>query len=178
MCLALLLYILTGSFGYLTFASQYSTYSFPSQILDAKYGHGNAPIILVLSTQCDFLISVPIVCAMPLTVQPCRDSLYSMVWKDRPVPKLWHVGIVSGMIVSSFVIGYFAKNIGVVLTFLGSVSNPIICFVLPTLFYLKLFPGRWVRPGRLAALFVLVVMVVVSLAAFILIILQLAGIAT
>ena len=131
LAVALLLYLLAGV---------YSTHSFPSQVLEADYGQNNVAIIMVRSTQCDLLVAVPVVCAMPLMLQPCRDSLCSMIWKKRRVSKLWHTAIVAGMV--------------------GSV----LCFILPVLFYLKLF--------------VLIVTVVVSLTAFTLLILQSAGIAT
>lgn len=94
--ISMCLYLLTGVFGYLTFDEVYSTYHFPSDILSAHYGHGNGPIITVPPTQCNLLITVPIICAMPLTVQPCRDALYQLIWKDGYAPRRWHVGIVTG----------------------------------------------------------------------------------
>lgn len=42
------------------------------------------------------------------------------------------------MVGTSLLLGYLAPNIGIVLSILGSVSNPIICFILPCLFSIRL----------------------------------------
>jgi len=164
----MLLYLLTGSFGYLTFDQRYSTFHFPSQILSAHYGQGNGPIIAVKARQCDLLIAVPIVCAMPLTVQPCRDALYSLIWKDGVAPLKWHVTIVCGernigLVGTSLLLGYLAPGIGVVISVLGSISSPMICFVLPCLFYIRLQPSR-----QLLAWAVLLLTSALSLLSFVL----------
>lgn len=45
--MALILYLIVGVFGFLTFYKEYSMTSFPGQILQAKYHKGNIPIIIV-----------------------------------------------------------------------------------------------------------------------------------
>jgi hypothetical protein len=103
---------------------------------------------------------------MPLTVQPCRDALYSLIWKDGFAPLKWHVSIVCGerylvMIGTSFILGYLAPGIGVVISVLGSISSPIICFQLPCLFYIRLHPSR-----QLLAWAVLIITAILSIVSF------------
>lgn len=43
----LLLYLVVGIFGFLTFYDDYNVFKFPSQILQADYSHNNIPIMIV-----------------------------------------------------------------------------------------------------------------------------------
>ena len=59
-------------------------------------------------------------------------------------------------------------NIGYVLNVLGTISNPIICFILPCLFYIQAFPGKYTRYDLFIAYFVMILMTFIGILGFIL----------
>lgn len=76
--------------------------------------------------------------------------------------------VVTIEVFSALGLSLIIPNIGLVLNVLGTISNPIICFILPCLFYIKAFPGKFTRKDIFIAYFVLVLMTFIGIIGFIL----------
>lgn len=180
--MVLAMYLVVGIFGYLTFYKKYGVSDFPQLILQAHYGHGNVAVILVLSTQAIFSISITALCGTPLLVYPCRDATYSALgWSKATLTRTRHYMIVSStshsvIVFTALGIALVAPGMGIVLGITGSISSPIICFTLPCFFYVAIFPGKWYRKDLLVCWTVNIVVSVFSLGAFIVLIVSYAGV--
>jgi hypothetical protein len=173
--LVMIIYILVGSFGFLTFFDEYSLRSFPEQILSAKYGHQNIPMIIA-----SFAISITVISGAPLLFHPARDALFSMMWKGQEISKKKHLVVVTVMVFSSLGLALLVPGVVFVISLLGSLSNPIvrtmqIC-ALPCCYYIKLFPGKWTRRDLLLAWSCIGVLTIFGTGGFIIFVLGLAGV--
>ncbi len=59
-------------------------------------------------------------------IYPCRDAFFSAIWGDEEVSKKMYVIVVSGMVFLAMLLALFIPNVSMVLTVLGSISNPIV----------------------------------------------------
>ena len=165
--MVLLLYLLVGIFGYLTFYNDYHNETkFPAQILQCKYSSGNIPIIIVSYKQASIAISITVLCGTPLLVHPCRDATLSLLYERRPTKKQYFI-VVTSQVFSALGIALVIPSISYVLTVIGTISSPVICFVLPCLYYIKAFPGKYTRRDLLLAWFVMIFMSLIGVAGFI-----------
>lgn len=57
---------------------------------------------------------------------PCRDATFSAIWGDAEVPKKTYIIVVSILVFSAMLLGLFIPDVSMVLTVLGSVSNPVV----------------------------------------------------
>jgi amino acid permease len=84
-----------------------------------------------------------------------------------PTRRQYYV-VVTVTVFSALGLALVIPGVGYVITVLGTISNPIICFILPCMFYIKAFPGEWKRTDILIAYIVLIVMTLVGISGFIL----------
>mmetsp|Transcript_16842 Transcript_16842/g.16719 ORF Transcript_16842/g.16719 Transcript_16842/m.16719 type:complete len:178 (-) Transcript_16842:26-559(-) len=167
----MIIYIIVGVFGFLTFYKEYHGLdNFPSNILSAKYPHGNAPVIIS-----SFTMFITVLCGAPLLMHPCRDATLSLVYKGKEYPRSRYLILVTVLVFSGMGLALIIPNIALVLTLLGSVSNPIICFILPCMFYMKAKPGKWTRPDLFICWAVMIIMTLIGIMGFIMFWCGLAG---
>lgn len=60
------------------------------------------------------------------------------------------------MVFTALGISLIVPNMKMIVTILGSVSSPIVCFILPCLFYIKTFPGQITRIDLLMSWLVMI----------------------
>jgi len=159
---AILTYEVIAVFGYLTFGSKVGANiiaMYPNTSLFIAIGQA-AIVILVLFSY-------------PLQVHPCRNCLdkvfhatATIAQDPKPVPAaidedgeedetdehvalemtpFKHTVLTIAIIVAGFTIAYFVDDLKLVLSFVGSTGSTTISFILPGLFYWKLFRNE---PGH------------------------------
>lgn len=111
-------------------------------------------------------IAITVLCGTPLLVHPCRDATLSILYQRRPTKKQYFL-VVTIEVFSALGLALVIPNIGYVLNVLGTISNPIICFILPCMYYIKAFPGKYTRKDLFIAYFVLVIMTLIGISGFI-----------
>jgi amino acid permease len=99
-------------------------------------------------------------------VHPCRDATLSLLYERKPTKRQFFV-VVTVQVFSALGLALVIPNISYVLTVVGTISSPVICFILPCLFYIKAFPGKYTRRDLFIAWFVMILMGVLGLAGFI-----------
>ncbi|KAG7094069.1 hypothetical protein E1B28_007689 [Marasmius oreades] len=143
---AVVTYEIIAVLGYLTFGSNVGANiiaMYPSTSLFIAVGQ-LAIVILVLFSY-------------PLQVHPCRNCLdkvfhagdVAQVQEDvddfdhasHGISPLKHTLITLAIVASGFTIAYFVDDLQMVLSFVGSTGSTTISFILPGLFYWKLFRG-------------------------------------
>jgi len=141
MALVMCIYVTVGLAGYITFANDLSNMGSGGNILNGAYQNH------LLVTLAILLIGFSVIIAMPLSIKPSKDSLRDIIYPfdiDDPNSAvnidsdLRHVVLVFITTYSQMAAGMCFTSIGLVINFLGSSANPLICFVFPCLFYLKL----------------------------------------
>lgn len=90
--------------------------------------------------------------------------------------KKTHAITVTLMVFSALGLAISVPNVAIVVGFLGTISNPIICFFIPCVYYIKCFPGHWTRRDLLLAWIVLILMFIISVMSLVLFLLGLAGV--
>jgi len=74
--------------------------------------------------------------------------------------------VTTAMVLSCWCLACFVPSIGDAITITGATTNPIVGFILPCLFYLKVFPEcPWWK--KLIAYFILIFSIVGSIAIFV-----------
>lgn len=154
-------YEIIALFGYLTFGSKVG----PNII--AMY-----PSTTIFIAIGQFAIVVMVMFSYPLQVHPCRGCLDKVIGKAAPPPsevqsmvddeeveaealdphgshgkmsKTKHITLTSAIVGLGFAIAYFVDDLQLILSFVGSTGSTTISFILPGLFYFKLFrndPGH------------------------------------
>jgi amino acid permease len=133
-----MVYVLTGFFGYATFASKSEVEAIMSSqnIFTAPY-LGNSFIVAAM-----FLMAVGVVLSTPLSVLPCKDAIEEMTLGQTRMLNSFENLIVTTLIVFvCFVFALAVRNIGEALQLVGAVTNPIVGFILPSAYYLKVNKG-------------------------------------
>lgn len=70
-----------------------------------------------------------------------KDASNSLILTNQ-VPFRWHFIITTLFFMCALFPALFISDISTVFGILGSTTNPVICFVLPTLFFIKVVPKR------------------------------------
>ena len=99
-------------------------------------------------------------------MHPCRDATLSILYHREPTKRQYFI-VVTVEVFSALGLALVIPGIGYVLNVLGTISSPIICFILPCLFYIKAFPGKYTRKDLFLAWTVIFLMTSIGLAGFI-----------
>lgn len=93
-----------------------------------------------------FAIMFIITFTYPVLLHPTRDSLDSLITsiRDPGHPVVRHITETIVIAVSSYAIAYNVKDLNLVFGITGSTSAALFCFVIPGMFYVKLFE-RWTK---------------------------------
>ena len=130
---SLLLYLLIGGFGYLTFQEQLDKSK--GNFLLNDYHRNPAMIIGAVG------YSLYLVMAIPLFVHSFRASVWEMLFPDlqsaADVPARWHIGVTLAVLGLALVPGVLVGDISKVFVILGATTNPLICFIIPAYLFWK-----------------------------------------
>lgn len=148
------LYLSMGLFGYLTFLNKTN-----GNILLNNFQHSSGYLLGCLG------ICSSVTLTMPLLVNTMRRSLqllYHARYEDAthipPLGTLAHVTVTVVLLVLAFLTAVVVPDLSLAFGLLGSTVNPMVCFILPALFYLKIYSPGENTLTRLAAVFMAVTM--------------------
>jgi len=160
MMIVFTVYIFLGFFGYTTFANNPGELS-SGNILYANYKND------VVITAGVLLLGLSCILTQPLCIKPAKDALRDIIfpfdWNatDKNVnidPTGRHFLLVAVVVFSQMSIGMFFSSLLDIVEFSGSFVAPIICFILPSIFFLRLDPHAQTSRTKLICWFHLTLM--------------------
>lgn len=130
------LYVLAAVFGYLGLASNplgLKKLRESKDILEVDYKswYFNLAIISLLFAT---------FAATPICILPSKDTYEELVYPNRTMTKEQNLFITIVMCLICYVLAVAIPGIGDAITILGCTTNSLIGFILPVIFYLKIFP--------------------------------------
>ena len=172
MAISCVIYVIVGSFGYITFADRKLLLTCKGNILLSFYQ--NYPTLIIM---CLILIGISITLAMPLSIKPSKDSLRDLIfgryvetseeresllseqeYVKKEDSRLKHIFLVIAVVYSQMLCGMFIKKMSDAITLLGASAYPMINYVFPIMFYLKLDPKPLASGRKLSLLFLMIFM--------------------
>ena len=128
---AIILYIMIGIFGYLTFIGQEQNLG--TNILMAPY-KGNIAITIVIDKflillKGNFALFFAIVTAAPLVVLPAKDSVEEIFFKKKGMDFKINCLVTFSLIIICYVPAIFIKDIGDAITIAGCTINPVVMII-------------------------------------------------
>lgn len=177
MALACVVYVIVGSFGYITFADNIFELNCKGNIL-LSFQFKGFPVAVMISL---ILIGVSITLALPLSIKPSKDSLRDLIYgryvkspEDRQAllnekeyvrqedSTLKHVVLVVIVVYSQMLCGMFVTKMSSAITLLGASAYPLINYNFPCMFYLRLDPRPWYTSKKLFIHFINVFMLLLA----------------
>ena len=130
------LYVFDSAFGYLCLVykpKELDTLDKQSNVLEVNYGNWafNIAVIGLLFT---------IFAAAPLCVLPSKDTFEELVYPDKGMSNKQNLLVTIIMCLACYGLAVAIPGISDAITILGCTTNPMIGFILPIVFYLKIFP--------------------------------------
>ncbi|CAD6571679.1 MAG: hypothetical protein CYPHOPRED_004545 [Cyphobasidiales sp. Tagirdzhanova-0007] len=134
---ATLIYELIGVLAYLTFGAEV-----PSNVMTAYHDS-------LFVNICRAGIVIFILFSYPLQILPCRASLSHLF--NSPDTPFKHVLLTTFILLLTFLIAMNVTELALVMGIIGSTGSTTVSFILPSLFYLKLFPDNEWKGVRILA---------------------------
>jgi amino acid permease len=138
---AAVVYLLVASYGYLALGSLVS-----SNVLT---DYPSSTLVLVAKLAVAWLVAF----SYPLQLHPCRRSLLQLIFGNPdvllPAHKWRWLGSTTAILVASVGLGLVLKDLGLVLAVVGASASTMMCYILPGLVYMQLYP-QW-HPRRVFA---------------------------
>jgi len=128
------LYILAASFGYLGLVGNddmLATLAEKNNILEVLYPSAAFKVAIIG-------LVFAIFAAAPVCVLPAKDAFEEIVFANGKMTMKWNVITTIIMCIICYVCAIVIPGIGDVITILGCTTNPLIGFILPIVFYLKI----------------------------------------
>jgi len=155
---AMFLYLVLGIFAYLTFKSQLECSD--GSFLKNDY-HSDASVLIGAVG-----MSVSVISAIPLFVHAFRGNIFTLALDEfsdpKDAPLKWHFGVSIGLLVAAVIPAILVKDISLVFGMLGSTTNPMICFVLPSMFILRAAPSGMYRTEKIVSVIIATVISIIS----------------
>ncbi|KAI9920992.1 hypothetical protein PsorP6_000908 [Peronosclerospora sorghi] len=129
--IATTVYALCGFFVVLTFGD-----ATRSNFLTNDY-HGDRAVLV---GSCGF--SLALVLTVPLFIHTLRDTLREALLAHRRLDRMQHMSLSASLVVAALGLAMGSNDIASVLAVLGATTNPIICFLLPAYFIVRLGAER------------------------------------
>lgn len=112
------------------------------------YGRSTLPDILQNLSLSDPLmafaqlgVGLTVVLAFPLNIYPARFTI-EMMFFGRQSPSLFRfVGLTCLLVFGSLALAVYTPSINSVFALLGSTTSAVVCFILPAMYYLRVFPA-------------------------------------
>jgi len=150
MMIVFVIYLLVGTFGYITFANATDELDKQGNIL-LNYTTNPIPIVIAY-----ILIGVEIMIATPLSVKPTKDSLNDIIHpemsdispSERNETFKSHFILVFLITYSQMAVGMFIPVISLGIGFLGTTAYPMISYIFPAMFLMKTLKPNKVSDRR------------------------------
>jgi amino acid permease len=158
--IVIVIYILTGFFGFATFVEHQNLASIMTSqnIFTAPYYNET---YLVASMH---MMIMAIVLATPLTVLPCKDTIEEiMLGQTRIMNGSENLICAIAIVSCCFLFAVAVPNIGDVMLVSGATCNPIVGFVLPVAYWLKVDKSSRFSCSRILAITVAATTCILSL---------------
>lgn len=172
--IAVIMYLLTGLFGYLTFVYKPEVLE-SENILEAPYGSNTA---IAIGSIAQF---ISVMTSFPLCVLPSKEAIEEMFWKESSVLrdssspdqssplKDQTMSFKANFLVTfllctaSYLLALFLNTLGDAITIVGSTTNPVVGFIIPIMFYWRLHQDQpFCSRGKVLSLIVAVLVIAVS----------------
>ena len=137
---AVILYVVVGIWGYLTFVN--SPFGITAaealedaNILQAPYPSDTMPIVIG-----NFALFFAIATAAPLVVLPAKDTVEEIIAKGNASRRLSaneNLLVTFTLVFLSYLLSIVIPSISDAMTLVGSTTNPAVGFILPIVFYWK-----------------------------------------
>ncbi len=156
---AVVIYLLVSTFGYLTWVGTekgLEKLKETQNIMEVDYDGNIAFSIAIIS------LLITLFASAPLCILPAKDSFEELYYPEGMSFKVNFL-VTVGMVFGSYLLAVVIPQISDAITILGYTISPLVCFIYPVLFYLKLVPTI-TTPKLVAAwsLAILIVLVCVS----------------
>lgn len=111
-----------------------------------------------------FLLIAGVVLSTPLSLLPCKDTVEELtLGQSRLMSDSENFLCTFGLVSVCSLFAVFVPNIGDAMLVVGATSNPVVGFVLPVAFWLKIDKSPRYSAGRVIAISVATVTCVLSL---------------
>ena len=151
---ACIIYLITGMFGYYIFVNNLQELK-TQNVLDADF-KGSVVITIALITQFFAILT-----SYPLILLPCKDTIEELFWTESNISFLYNsegtnpvnrkmdrMSFKANFFITLFclavpyVFSLFLSSLGDSDTLVGSTTSPTTGFIIPIIFYWKLFPNK------------------------------------
>eukprot|EP00123_Amoebidium_parasiticum_P018668 comp24262_c9_seq1/m.45100 comp24262_c9_seq1/g.45100 ORF comp24262_c9_seq1/g.45100 comp24262_c9_seq1/m.45100 type:complete len:481 (-) comp24262_c9_seq1:843-2285(-) len=146
---ATIFYLIVGNCGYFTYGDHVSANVLKDYPADSR---------LVYVGQC--MIAFLVTCCYPLQCHPARTSITKIVnhftedaFDHKPRSTFLYIAITTLHLLGTYLIAFFVTDLGKVFAVIGATGSTIICYILPGLFFYKMFEDSpEYKPKRMVAL--------------------------
>ncbi|KAI7903070.1 transmembrane amino acid transporter protein-domain-containing protein [Cokeromyces recurvatus] len=89
-------------------------------------------------------IVILVIFSYPLQAHPCRASIEKILDSIQPknINRRYHFIVTTCIIITSYLVAISISKLDIILSFVGSTGSTIISFILPGLFYFKMYPSK------------------------------------
>jgi amino acid permease len=156
------LYIIASTFGYLCLVNQpegLAKLLSTNTVLEVDFGNWAFKIALIG-------LLFAIFAAAPMCILPSKDTFEELFYSENGMGKKQNILVTIGMCLISFALAVAIPGIGDAITILGTTTNPMIGFILPIIFYLKIIDDvpQW---KKIICWFTLLFVIAVSIASLV-----------
>jgi amino acid permease len=110
-------------------------------------------------------VIIAVITATPTCIIPAKETYFSLI-KSKMITNLHNRLITVALVSITFILSVALPNIKAAIALTGATINPLIGFIFPILFYLKLEKNLSIKsPQKLFALFILMFVVITSILA-------------
>jgi len=121
------LYIVAGSSAFLIFLEETD-----GNILLNDFK--KSPVILIAT----IMFTVAMILAVPVFANSIREKINEMIWRKKQINTVPHILVTFCIVIVCLSVSVSVKDISKIMGFIGSTTNPITGYVLPTYFVWKL----------------------------------------
>lgn len=108
-----------------------------------------------------------VIAAAPMAVLPAKYSWEALRHGSGEMSNVENAVVTAVMVLFCYTLAITLPNIGSVISITGASVNPMVGFILPILFYLKIDPQPWFSIRKVIAMVALLVVALVSILGFI-----------
>nr|CAB3266258.1 probable sodium-coupled neutral amino acid transporter 6 [Phallusia mammillata] len=142
------LYFLASLFGYLTF---YNAVGPELLLMYSAYDPTNA-VILVSR----IMVLICVIFSAPLLHYPARKSIVELFFENQPFSWVRHLVIMFILLTITNVLVIYVPTIREVFGFAGATCASMLVIILPSLFYIRLAPGKLLSARKLVPLLLVI----------------------
>ena len=114
-----------------------------------------------------YLLLAAVIAAAPLAVLPAKYTWEALRYGVAEMSGEENIFVTIGMIFFCYSLALLLPNVGSVIAVAGATVNPLIGYIFPILFYLKLDPEPERSKNKIIAKIILLAVIIVSITGFI-----------